>query len=101
MIPSPGRIVAYTLTDHDVDQINRRRLDAQNNRAVGQTGFILHNGNAVISGQVFPMMITRVWGNDENTSVNGQVHLDGNDCLWVTSVTQGQTPGQFQEFPRV
>lgn len=104
MIPSQGRIVQYTLTENDVKQIMRRRQDAKDsisNGAVGNTGFMLHVGNDVRECDTFPLMITRVWGSEETSAVNGQVHLDGNDCFWVSSVTQGEGPGYFREFPRV
>lgn len=35
------------------------------------------------------------------SGVNGQVFLDGNDVLWVTSVVQGDKPGQWHEPERV
>lgn len=89
MIPTIGRIVHYTLSVDDVDAINRRRADALRYSIGNDTGCQLHFGNEVRSGQVFPMIITRVWGDDADAAVNGQVFLDGNDTLWVTSVVQG------------
>lgn len=100
MIPTPGRIVEYTLTEQDADQINRRRKDAQANIAagtVGNTGFSLHVGNSVSAGDTYPLVITRVWGSTEGSAVNGQVLLDGNDTLWVTSRTEGE--GEFHWRP--
>jgi len=83
----PGQIVQYTLSDQDADQITRRRNDANTTRAYSQTsGFQVHVGNAVREGDVYPLVITRVW--DQLAGyVNGQVLLDGSDTLWVTSVT--------------
>lgn len=101
MIPSPGRIVEYILGRHDADQINVRRDDALKNKAIGETGFVLHVGNPAEAGSAYPMMITRVWGNKEDSLVNGQVFLDGNDTLWVTSVSQGDGERKFREFQRV
>jgi hypothetical protein len=48
------------------------------------------------------MLITRLWTDapDEDSVVQGQVFLDGNDSLWVTSVKQGSEPGQWFEPPR-
>ena len=83
---SLGATHEYTLTDADVERIMRRRNDAKDaiaNNAVGNTGFVLHFGNDVKAGDVYPLIVTRVW---DNNKVNGQVLLDGNDCLWVTSV---------------
>jgi len=101
MIPSPGRIVQYELSENDADQINRRRKDARANSNVGTTGFMLHVGNDVRAGEKYPLIITRAWGNREESAVNGQLMLDGNDTFWVTSVSHGDGPRHFKEFPRV
>lgn len=102
MIPSVGRIVAYTLTETDAEQINKRRQDARvSGIAATNSGAVVHFGNPVLSGEICAMVIVHVWGTHEGASVNGQVLLDGNDSLWVTSVTQGDGPRQFHEFPRV
>lgn len=101
MIPFPGRIVQYTLTQDDADQINRRRRDAENNEAIGNTGFVLHVGNPVSARDTFPMMITRAWLERDGMPVNGQVILDGNDGLWVVRAIQGELEGQYCQFPRV
>lgn len=97
MLPSIGRIVHYTLTDYDAESINKRRDDAQRfNPAKNETGVIVHVGNKAEAGQVFPLLITRVWGEGEAAAVNGQVFLDGNDVYWATSRIQGQEPGQWR-----
>lgn len=90
--PSIGRIVHYTLSEHDANLIKHRRqlavaLLADPGKAPG--GTVLAAGNGVSEGDVFPMVITRVWNEDPGT-VNGQVLLDGNDALWVTSVMPGE-----------
>jgi hypothetical protein len=113
--PSVGRIVHYTLCESDVDQINRRRDDAakaaQKYRDAGVTpigtGEQIHIGNRAEVGQVLPMTIVRVWS---DTTVNGQVLLDGNDTLWKTSATlaiehqteqaQGPAPATWSWPPR-
>jgi hypothetical protein len=41
------------------------------------------------------MLITRAWGDQPDSLVNGQVFLDGGDCLWVTSVKVGEGPRTF------
>lgn len=102
--PSIGRIVRYTLADADVDAINRRRNDA--NRSMAQhradaDGTQIHIGNAVNPGESYPMIITRVWSDQPGAAVNGQVLLDGNDSLWVTSRTLGNEPGQYAWPARV
>ncbi len=92
MIPSIGRIVSYTLGEGNINEVNRRR--ATNLVAV-------HVGNPVAVGQVFPMIITRVWDTKptEESVVQGQVFLDGNDTLWVASVKQGDNEYEWHETP--
>ena len=93
--PSLGRIVLYTLTDQDAEAINKRRADGQRfmpeHRELSN-GTMVHVGNSVSAGDVFPMVITRVWGHEPGTAVNGQLLLDGNDLFWVTSATEGDGP---------
>lgn len=87
-IPTIGRIVNYALTEGDATAINQRRTDAQDSLAMHRkykTGAIIHIGNAAHEGDTYPMMITRVWGTTPESLVNGQVFLDGNDTIWVTS----------------
>lgn len=101
-IPSIGRVVHYSLTAYNANAVNRRRNDARENKNVGQYGFILHSGNDVVEGDIFPLIITRVWGPPETpTAFNGQLLLDGNDTLWVTSTSMGDGPGKCVEPPRV
>jgi len=91
LIPSLGRIVLYKMTAQDADAINKRRKDAATHldtHRVNSNGVQVHVGNQVTAGDVYPMIITRVWGDTETSSVNGQVLLDGNDLFWVTSVSQ-------------
>lgn len=103
MIPTIGRIVHYTLTSEDASQINRRRTTAAHIKDRMQPmaspawpeGAQAHIGNDAAEGQIYPMIITRVWGKDESSSVNGQVFLDGNDVLWKTSVQVDNGPGTF------
>lgn len=86
--PTIGRIVLYTLTDTNAHDINRRREFSG-----GHPGE--HRGNSAHAGDTYPMTIVRVWGNTPGSPVNGQVHLDGTDVLWVTSTTQGQGEGHW------
>jgi hypothetical protein len=84
MIPSIGRIVHYTLTEQDAEQINRRRADASamlNWHCEHKTGAVVHIGNPVAGGDVYPLLITRTWGDQADSAINGQVFLDGSDLL--------------------
>jgi hypothetical protein len=100
--PSIGRIVHYTLSEHDANAINKRRSDASAKLAGGQeTGFVVHAGNGVHAGEVYPLVITRIWGSTPGSAVNGQVVLDGNDSLWVTSVAEGEGPRSWVWPPRI
>lgn len=78
-IPTPGRIVLFTLDEARAKQINAQRT---------QAGHATKTGNVAREGDVYPMVIVRVWGNTQDSSVNGQLFLDGNDTLWVTSVSR-------------
>lgn len=99
--PSLGRTVHYTLSEQDADAINKQRMDAKNLNAAGVTlasqelGAQIHCGNVVGAGEVYPLVITRVWGNEPTSAVNGQVQLDGNDLYWATSVSAGDGPRHF------
>lgn len=95
--PTVGRTVLYTLTDQDATAINRRRVVSSAPLLTSRVtdGNQLHVGNAVRAGQVYPLIITRVWGTDPTSAVNGQVMLDGNDSYWVCSVVVGEGPGHY------
>lgn len=104
MIPSLGRIVEYTLSEQDVQAIEARRQDARaalDWHREHKTGAVVHTGNPTTVGDTYPLVITRVWGDTAESSVNGQVLLDGNDTLWVTSVQQGDGERHWRAFPRV
>ncbi|TFD74725.1 hypothetical protein [Cryobacterium fucosi] len=96
-IPTIGRIVLYTLTEVDAQRINsKREASATYIKAFHENptkhGEMQHSGNPVEPGMVFPLIITRVWGITPTSAVNGQVLLDGNDSLWVTSTSaQGKS----------
>lgn len=102
MIPTIGRIVHYTLTGYEAESINKRRADAMRAQsAAAETGYVVHFGNQVQEGQVYPLLITRVWGEGEGAAVNGQVFLDGNDVYWATSRVEGDEPGQWRVPERI
>lgn len=85
-----GRIVHYVLTEQDAKDVNRRRTTtasiADRSRQLSDkwsVGAQAHIGNVAIAGQHYPMMVVVVFS---DAVVNGQVLLDGNDSLWMTSV---------------
>lgn len=119
-IPYVGGIVLYRLTADDAAQVNRRRTTGASigermkafvttalvNAPAGANpepvqvhawpaGAQAHIGNEVREGDVFPMMIVKVWGETSTSAVNGQVFLDGNDVFWATSRAAGDGPGTF------
>ena len=111
-LPTIGRIVHYRLSADDATQIHRRRttgksiadrmrqqvqlIDGTQDPVFGwPAGAQAHIGNDVHEGDVFPMLIVRVWGTGTESAVNGQVFLDGNDVFWATSRTVGDQPGTF------
>ncbi len=82
-----GRIVHYRLSSDDAHAINRRREVGAGHAPDWPAGAQAHIGNIVEPGETYPLLVTRVWDEGpENPMVNGQVFLDGNDSLWVTSV---------------
>jgi hypothetical protein len=99
-VPTVGRIVLYTLSEADAERINARRDDAiawakEHKLNPEHTGKQVHIGNVARAGDVYPMIIVRVWGSTPESAVNGQVLLDGNDTLWVTSAVAGVGERRF------
>ncbi len=95
--PTIGRIVRYMLSAEDAEAINGRRTTGdgiadRSEHGLWPTGAQAHIGNRVEGGQEFPMLVVATW---DGTVVNGQVFLDGNDVLWVTSAHQGPGPGTW------
>jgi hypothetical protein len=92
-----GRIVIYTLTEEDVEQIMRRRTTGPaiaERIAEGKwpLGAQAHIGNSVHIGNQFPAVVVRTWDNDPNL-VNLRVMLDGTDDFWATSRVQEDPAG--------
>lgn len=103
MLPSIGLIVPYKLTAEQAVEINRRRTDAGSIAALiaedkWTAGAQAHFGNPVQIGDVFPMIVVAIFPDEfgqGNPGVNGQVFLDGNDSLWITSASEGPDEGQW------
>lgn len=83
-----GQTVLYRLSGGDAEAINTWRK--QHGSDVGRSQ--VHAGNQVSPGDRVPMVVVAEWS---DTCVNGQVLLDGNDSLWVTSANRGDQPGQW------
>ena len=85
MKPTVGRIVLFTLLACHVDAIKDQRA-----RSDGKLV-----GNEPKEGDVYPLEITKTWGDEPTSAFNGQLKLDGNDTLWLTSVSikEEATPG--------
>lgn len=98
--PSLGRIVLYRLDEYDAAAIRHRRgqrVEASDLTVEGLRSIVtvFAAGNNPAAGDVYPMVITRVWGPTPESAANGQVLLDGDDTLWVTSRSQWVTdPGE-------
>lgn len=107
--PSIGRIVHYRLSAQDAEAIARRRTSGVSiagriKEEKWPLGAQAHIGNPVAEGQTLPLVICRVWPDEYGPGVhgvNGQVLLDGNDQLWVTSAREGEGPGTWSWPPRV
>jgi hypothetical protein len=88
-----GRMVHYTLSETDAEQINRRRKDFQAAQSASAgLGYVGHVGNQVQAGEAYPATVVRVFDPSSGTA-NLQVHLDGNDIYWATSRREG-SPGE-------
>lgn len=106
--PSVGRIVHYRLSSEDANAINRRRTNASSiaermDVNAWPKGAQAHIGNSEGAGAVLPLVICRVWPDEFGPGVpgvNGQVLLDGNDQLWITSAKEGTESGQWSWPPR-
>jgi hypothetical protein len=101
MKPTIGRIVHYTLSEHDAAAINKRRDDFTTHARSGEpynkpTGYVAHIGNRASAGDTCAATIVRTWGDREDSAVNLKVHLDGNDDYWATSATQGDGHGHWR-----
>jgi hypothetical protein len=104
-----GKDVLYTATAQDVKNMKALRDDHNAFRhsvnqtiaagdteikagdLAGRSGHQAHVGNELEVGRQYAAKVVRDWGQ----CVNLQVFLDGNDSLWVTSVSEGHGPGQW------
>ena len=101
--PQPARVgelVLYTVTEGDANDINRRRQDARTSgSAEERTGFVMHFGNSVREGDVYPAVIVRTFA-EGSVTCNLQVLLDGSDTYWATSRQEGDGPSRWTRQER-
>lgn len=107
--PSLGRIVIFGLSEQNAAEINRRRTSPysigerikinSNSNTIWPLGAQAHIGNEVSAGESFPAMVVSC--GLEDSSVNLQVFLDGNDTYWAQAVEEGDGEGQWQWPVRV
>lgn len=100
-----GRMVHYTLSETDAQQINARRTTPagiQDQVVMGcwSIGAQAHIGNTARAGDVLPAVVVRVLPND---NVNARVLLDGTDVFWATTRPHAgaATPGHWHWPARV
>lgn len=102
IVPTVGRIVLFKLAQYQADEINRRRnaghasLDYHRWK---KNGTMVHLGNTVEAGDVFPAIVVAVWGDTPECAVNLKVFLDGSDDLWVSSTNVGDDEGKYHWMP--
>lgn len=99
MKPTIGRIVNFKLSKQHADEINRRRTSSVSileriKVLAWPVGAQAHIGNTVQEGEIYPLVITRVWGQEAHSAFNGQLLLDGNDTYWVTSTSISDEPAE-------
>ena len=108
MQPTIGRIVIFKITEEQAQQINRRRtsgaiISDKIKEDEWPMGAQAHIGNSAFAGEEFPLVIVRIWPNEFGSGIpgiNGQVLLDGNDVLWVSSAGEGPENGQWH-WPQI
>ncbi len=90
IVPTQGRIVLFCLANYQADEINRRRKHSRDQidyHRWKKNGTMVHIGNEVKAGDIFPAMVVQVWGDTPECAVNLKVFLDGSDDYWVTSTS--------------
>lgn len=98
VIPALGRSVMYTLTEHDAQEINKRRADFQKWRGdtrYEDSGLQAHVGNTAQRGDYFPATVVAMFPKEDDHLLNLRVLLDGTDVFWATSRERGLSAGQW------
>lgn len=84
--------------------ITQRRISGAGHSENWPAGAIAHTGNPHTVGQELPLLVVSVYPDEFGAGVpgvNGQVFLDGNDVLWMTSAKEGIEPGTWHWPERV
>lgn len=98
IVPTIGRIVLYKMSDTDAQKVNKRRADAHSHmreHIERSNGVMVHVGNEVHEGDVFPAVVVKTWGTTPTSPVNLKVEMDGSDTYWATSRMVGEHPGSY------
>ena len=74
-------LIDYTLNEHDVNIINRKKTES---------GF---KGNSVSDGDIYPGLIVKVFSPG---TANIRVFIDGDYIYWGTSKPEGEGPGTWK-----
>jgi hypothetical protein len=77
MKPTIGRVVIYNTTEQDKKAM---------------TAASVLNGGCNVQDQL-PAIVVAVWGEE---CINAKVITDGHLEIWVTSILQGTSPGQWE-----
>ncbi|MBV8979279.1 MAG: hypothetical protein JO086_00085 [Acidimicrobiia bacterium] len=103
-VPTPGRIVLYTLDSLDAAVVNRRRtspasIAARMSSGHWPEGAQAHIGRLAGEGQILPMLIVAVGDTgDVPEWISGRVFLEGTDVLWKPTLDLAAfepTPGRW------
>ena len=91
----PPFVVNYVMDKQCAEAINARRRAAMAEvraKTSDRNARPAIEGNEVHEGTIYPAIVVARWS---ALCVNLQVILDGNDSVWVTSVSEGEAPGNW------
>ncbi|MGP4010520.1 hypothetical protein [Streptomyces sp. 4N124] len=83
MVPTPGRIVLYRLSEDAARHITHHRV---------HNGL---NGDFVREGDRYPVVVVRTFPDNPADACNLKVLLDGEDTHWATSRHKGNEAGTW------
>jgi hypothetical protein len=100
-----GVIVHYVMSESDVMTMESHRQIAAFDGRDFPANVRSNVGNYASPGQHLPMIVVVVWPNEfgpDQPGVNGQLFLDGNDTMWITSARHDESgaPGTWHWIER-